>query len=259
MRLICNRLLLALTLFSIHVYANDEDSLNFQRVDPQLINYHLQINKNDDWIKTSASQPKNFFSLSSKNTSTFRDEVQMAWSISNLFSINLNLFEDGNYKNYFNLPSENTILPSPNKSASLTSRQSILETNTRLKGYKIGLSSDIKLSNQLKLGINLDYGKLNGANLIGFNTDNVNMSSFALGIKNKKFGASLITDSVIENNNFLSDQARMGFEIDWHFSENTTFSFGSKQQIKSNTNNTQTSNFDSLSGNVQYIKFQHNL
>ncbi len=243
----------------MHAYANDEDTVNFQRIDPQLINYHLQENKNEDWIKTSPSQPNKFFSLSSKKTNSFRDEVEMAWSFSNLFSINVNLFEDGNYKNYFNLPSDNTVVASLNKSASLTSQQPTLETNTRLKGYKIGLSSDIGLGNQFKLGINLDYGKLNGANLIGFNTDNVNTSSFALGIKNKKFGASLITDSVIENNNFLSDQARMGFEIDWHFSENTTFSFGSKQQIKSSANNTQTTNFDSLSGNVQYIKFQHNL
>ncbi len=238
--------------------AKDENSLNFQRIDPQLINYHLQENQDDEWIKTNASQPSKLFSLSSKKTNSFRDEVEMAWSFSNLFSINVNLFEDANYKNYFNLPSQNTPTRSLNKSAS-RSLQPTLDTNTRLKGYKIGLSSDIGIGNELKLGINLDYGKLNGANLIGFNTDNVNMSSFALGIKNKKFGASLITDSVIENNNFLSDQARMGFEIDWHFSENTTFSFGSKQQIKSNTSSTQITNFDSLSGNVQYIKFQHNL
>ncbi len=258
MKLFCNLLLLALTLFSMSAHANDEDSLNFQRIDPQLINYHLQENKDDSWIKTHTSQPDKFFSLSSKKTNSFRDEVEMAWSFSNLFSINVNLFEDGNYKNYFNLPSQSSPTRSLNKSAS-RSLQPTLDTNTRLKGYKIGLSSDFGIGNQFKLGINLDYGKLNGADLIGFNTNNVNMSSFALGIKNKKFGASLITDSVIENNNFLSNQARMGFEIDWHFSENTTFSFGSKQQIKNTDDSSQTTNFDNLSGNVQYIKFQYNL
>lgn len=242
----------------MHAYANDEDSLNFQKIDPQLINYHLQEDEDDDWIKTNTSQPKKFFSLSSQRTNSFRDEVEMAWSFSNLFSINVNLFEDGNYKNYFNLPSQSIPTRSLNKSAS-RSLQPTLDANTRLKGYKVGLSSDFGIGNELKLGINIDYGKLNGANLIGFNTNNVNMSSFALGIKNKKFGASLITDSVIENNNFLSDQARMGIEIDWHLSENTTFSFGTKQQIKNNNTSTQTTNFDNLSGNVQYIKFQHNL
>ena len=238
--------------------AKDGDSLNFQKIDPQLINYHLQDNKNDEWIKTNTSQPNKFFSLSSKKTNSFRDEVEMAWSFSNLFSINVNLFEDGNYKNYFNLPLQNITAPSINKSAS-RSLQPTLDANTRLKGYKIGLSSDFGLGNELKVGINLDYGKLNGANLLGFNTDNINTSSFALGIKSKKFGASLITDSIIENNNFLTNQARMGLEIDWHFSENTTFSFGTKQQIHNKNTSTQTTNFDNLSGNVQYIKFQHNL
>ena len=258
MKLICNLLLLALTLLSMLANANDEDSLNFQRIDPQLINYSLQENKGDEWIKTSISQPSKFFSLSSQNTNTFRDEVEMAWSFSKLFSININLFEDGNYKNYFNLPSQSIATRSINKSAS-RSFQPTLDANTRLQGYKIGLSSDFGLGNELKLGINLDYGKLNGANLIGFNTDNINTSSFALGIKSKKFGASLITDSIIENNNFLTNQARMGIEIDWHFSENTTFSFGTKQQINNNNTSAQSTNFDNLSGNVQYMKFQHNL
>jgi len=254
---VCNLLMLSTIVLSTHVFANDDDFLYFRKIDPQLINYHLQENKNDEWIKTTPSQPKKPFSLSSNQTNSFRDEVDIAWNFSNLFSINVNLFEDGNYKNYFNLPSQGVTTRSLNKSAT-RSLQPILDANTRLRGFKVGLSSDIALGNELKLGINLDYGTLNGANLIGFNTNNVNTSSFALGIKNKRFGASLITDSVIENNSFLTNQARMGFEIDWRFSKNTTFSFGSKQQINSDVNS-QEANFDNLSGNVQYIKFQHNL
>lgn len=243
----------------MHTYASDNQFYNSQKIDPQLINYHLQEDDTSDWIKTKAAQPNKLFTLESKKSNSFRDEVEMAWNFSNLFSINFNLFEDSNYKNYFATPSSNTqTIRSLNKSAS-RSLKPILDVNTKLRGYKIGLSSDIGIGNELQLGINLDYGKLNGATLIGFNANNINTGSFALGIKNKRFGASLITDSIIENNNFIATQARLGFEIDWHFSENTTFSFGSKKQIKHSSTATEPTNFDSLSGNVQYIKFQHNL
>lgn len=252
--------LLAASLLSTYTYANDDSIFNFYKVDSQLINYDIEDSTTDEnWIKTTSKKTNTFFNLSTKQTNSFRDEVQMAWNFTDFFSVNVNLFEDNNYSNYFSLPSLNANSRPFNKSTSTSLATGNLDVNTRLQGYKIGVSSDFGIGEKLKVGINLDYGTLNRADLVGFRSENVNTSSFELGIRNSKFGASVITDGVIENNTFLTEQSRMGIEIDWHFSDNTTFSFGTKKQMNKNDTTTQTTTLDNLSGNVQYIKFQHNL
>ena len=114
------------------------------------------------------------------------------------------------------------------------------------------------MGNNYILNIDFDYGQLADADLVGFNSPEVNTSSFALGFRKAKFGASLLSDSYLEENVGLINSTRLGFELDWYFSDHTTISFGSKQRINNNQNNISNS-LDSLTGDVQYIKFQHNL
>ncbi len=241
-----------------HSYADDYNLARIltKTVDTPKFSYHLRKNTNDDWIKTNPAEAQPSFSLSPKQYNAFRDEIEIAWKFSDFFKVNFNVFEDNSYSQYYSNPTQIINTRSFGKMAARS--VPTVEINRRLRGYKIGLSSDFGIGNNFKLGINLDYGTLNGANLVGFTSENINTSSFALGLRKANFGASVITDAIIENNNFLADQSRMGIEFDWYLSDDSVFSVGTKTHINKETSNT-TSSLESLTGNVQYIKFKLNL
>jgi len=217
----------------------------------------------DDWIKVKNKNKKKHsaFSFSKKNKSIFGEELALAWNISNFISVNFNVFENQSRNDY-------TYLNSRTSSSNIAANKSfskfspIAQTTSdsyRIAGYKFGLSSKLGLGRNYKLDINFDYGVLDGADLIGFKNSAINTSSFALGIRKNKFGASLNTDIFIENSLDANANSRLGFELDWHFSDETTLSFGSKQRINSNLLNSQSNSLESLTGDIQYIKFKHNL
>ena len=217
---------------------------------------HLS-SEDDDWINTHTKKQRNKYSISTYNTPSFGNEVSVAWNFTKFFKINLNIFEN-QYRDDQLFPNDgfNKIL---NGSFDKNATNNIAsEINRSITGYKFGISSELGLGNDYKLGLNLDYGQLEGADLVGFNSDEVATTSFALGIRKSKFGASVNTDIFLEENIDLMESSRLGFEIDWYFSDETKLSLGSKQRMTNTT--TETSNsLDSLTGNVQYIKFQHNL
>lgn len=227
---------------------------------------NLSPNNNDDWIKIKSSE-NDLFSVVKNQDLTFGEELAIAWNLSDSLSVNLSVFENQLSNNYasnnqaslsgidnrlsFN---KNLINKSIND---LSVQQPSLDPNRNLTGYKLGISSQLGLGNDYKLNINFDYGQVAGANLEGFNNRDVSTTSFALGIRKAKFGASLNTDMYLQEDIDLIDRSRLGLEFDWHFSDDTTISFGTKQRLNKNTNRTST--LDSITGNVQYIKFKHSL
>ena len=66
-----------------------------------------------------------------------------------------------------------------------------------------------------------------------------------------------LIDIFLEDNTDFMQNSSYGLELDWYFSDDTTFSVGTKQRINSSIK--QENSLDSLTGNIQYIKFQHNL
>jgi hypothetical protein len=63
----------------------------------------------------------------------------------------------------------------------------------------------------------------------------------------------------LEENIDLKDHSRLGLELDWYLSDDTTLSFGTKQRLNSDSYLDRSNSIDNLTGDVQYIKFQHNL
>ncbi|MFK8010479.1 MAG: hypothetical protein AB8B80_00465 [Marinicellaceae bacterium] len=229
---------------------------------PAEINYNLNSNEfsitksdNNDWINIQTDQNKNYSITQSQNL-TFGNELSFAWNFTNLFKINLNVFENQfQDSNYASFESYDKFFGSADKNSTIDYSS---EINRSITGYKFGISSELGLGNNYKLDLNLDYGQLDGANLVGFTSEEISTTSFALGIRKSKFGASVNTDIYLEDNIDLMESSRLGFEIDWYFSDETKISLGSKQRMNNiipESNNS----LDSLTGNVQYIKFQHNL
>lgn len=236
--------------------AQDLSILNNE--DPQLISYKLVENQNNDWISVNSITSESQFTWSSNTTDILSEEIALAWNFKDFLSVNINVFEN-KYTSGFDGTKHHYISnnKSFNKSLSLQQPSSSLDINRRLIGYKFGVSSELELGEEYKLDINLDYGQLAGADLAGFTSNEVNTSSFELGIRTNKFGASFNTDLYHEKNIDLMQNSRLGLELDWYFSKDTTFSVGSKQRV--NDKVSQSNYLDSLTGNVQYIKFQHNL
>ncbi len=228
---------------------------------------NLAPNSGDDWIKIKSSE-NNLFSVAKNQDLTFGEELAIAWNLSDSLSVNLSVFENQLSNNYTasndqaGLAGVNNRLGFNknlvNKSINdLSAQQPVLDANRNLTGYKLGISSQLGLGNDYKLNINFDYGQVEGANLEGFQNRDINTTSFALGIRKAKFGASLNTDMYLQEDVDLIDRSRLGLEFDWHFSDDTSISFGTKQRLNKNTNRAST--LDSITGNVQYIKFKHNL
>ena len=236
--------------------AVDSELFYFSKFDPLLANNldNKEIQYND-WIKTENNHS---FSLETNKDVTFGDELSLAWSLSSFLTVNLSVFESQSNNNF----KENSILSSFNsgRNKSLIQPQSKpLDVNRNITSYKLGLSSALGLGSNYTLNINFDYGQLADADLVGFNSSEVNTTSFALGIRKAKFGASLNTDMYLEDNIDLKDHSRLGLELDWYLSDDTTLSFGTKQRLNSDSYIDRSNSIDNLTGNVQYIKFQHNL
>lgn len=221
------------------------------------------LNINDDWISANPKQNPPIFSLKSNKDIDFGNEVAIGWNLSNSIMINLSLFENRVNSNTSSNDNKTPYSYSKNfikgyQKIATQYQTPTLEANRNISGYKFGISSKFGMGNNYILNIDFDYGQLADADLVGFNSPEVNTSSFALGFRKAKFGASLLSDSYLEENVDLINSTRLGFELDWHFSDHTTISFGSKQRINNNQKNVSNS-LDSLTGDVQYIKFQHNL
>jgi hypothetical protein len=263
------RHLLVFILFSLNglrALADDEGSPNFRVYDPNPLSSFLYDDPQHDWIKTQNSDKNHYFSLEKNQDITFGEQFAIAWNLSDSFSINLSVFENQLNSNYLSNANSNAFAPNTprfqTKSlivAPVSQPQAIIDVNRSISGYKLGISSEIGIGHNYKLNFNFDYGQLEDANLVGFNSNEINTSSFAFGIRNKKFGASLNTDIFLEDNVDLRDHSRLGLELDWHFSDYTTISVGTKQRLNNSSYLDRSDTLDNLTGNVQYIKFKHNL
>lgn len=188
------------------------------------------------------------FSLKTKN------HFGLDWKLVENLSVNFNVFEDS--INFFDTNLETSPYPSM-ALKSFAPTRSFQSTNRQISGFKLGVSSELGLGKSLKLGLNFDIGKLEGADILGFNNPEVNTTSFGIGIRNSNFGASVNTDLYLEDMIPNLNQSRLGFEFDWHFSSNSKLSLGTKTSI--DPAQKVQSSIDEFTGDVQYIKFQHNL
>ncbi|MCF6320012.1 MAG: hypothetical protein L3J83_12195 [Proteobacteria bacterium] len=257
--------LIALFGTNLHAAENDTEQ-SFTLLGNQSNNLN-SLNVNNEWISANHKDNTPVFTLKANKNTDFGNEVAFAWNLSDSIVINLNLFESQlnlnttsrhnaipqNYnKNLNKNPSKNFGKPTtPYQTPSF-------DTNSNISGYNFGISSKFGMGNNTVLNIDFNYGQLVDVNSAEFTNPDVNTSSFALGFRKAKFGASFQTDSFLENNIDVIDNTRLGIELDWYFSDDTTISFGSKQRINSKQANGPNS-LDSLTGDVQYIKFQHNL
>ncbi len=216
----------------------------------------------DDWIKTTPhyiDTSKSNFSISKRDDFSLGKKVDFAWNISNFLSLNLSVFE--NQARYSTNTNPNRLFQHPSYGKVIAASSLVAnDTYRNLKGYSFGLSSEVDLWQNYKLDINFDYGLLDGADLVGFNHNAINTTSFALGIRKAKFGASVNTDIFLQDNVDYIDSSRLGIELDWHFTDDSKISIGTKQRLNnSSTTSSNPNSLDAITGNVQYIKFEHSL
>jgi hypothetical protein len=252
--------LVLLTFFSYSALAENDKTFMFVKNNIQLYK-NSQTANYDEWIQVKNNKNKSTLSFIQDKKSIFGNEFGVAWNISDFISVNFNYFENQSLlSNNQTYNTKNTMIA--NKSlgySKFLSTNNNFADSERISGYKFGLSSKLGLGRNYKLNINFDYGLMDGADLVGFDTNEINTSTFELGIRKNKFGASLNTDIFIEDSKEFNTNSRLGFELDWHFSDVTTLSFGSKQRINTSSFNNQSNSLESLTGNIQYIKFKHNL
>ena len=232
--------------------------------------HHRSLNSSkvdDAWISinnTNANKTSPFQLTLNDQDYNSQDELSFAWNLSDALIVNLSIFEtlantNQNYNNNFIQLNENLGINKNYNKLAIQPQNTFLDSSRNVSGYKLGISSKLDILDNYILNIGFDYGQLEDADLVGFNSPDVNTTSFELGFRKSRFGASLLTDTYLENNVDLTGHTRLGFELDWHFSDDTSISFGSKQRIKNSSSNNTSNSLDSLTGDVQYIKFQHNL
>ncbi|HOP22318.1 MAG TPA: hypothetical protein PK055_02510 [Gammaproteobacteria bacterium] len=224
-----------------------------------------------DWIKTKVTQADKSFQVLNNEDVLLNNEISFAWNFNEKISLSLNVFDNYLVSNEFGRGSDtfNSVntkslyFPGINKSLNIDSQNDLnlsSDFSRNFSGYKLGISSELGLGEEYKLNLNFDYGQLDGADSIGFNNEEVTTTSFGFGIRNNKFGASVNTDFFVEDDSeSFIENSRLGFELDWHFSDETTISLGSKKRFNKDSSSNNSSSFESMTGNVQYIKFQHNL
>jgi hypothetical protein len=247
-----------MAIFSSSLYAAENSIIPLQ-TDNNL----TTLSVSDDWISVNRNESTPIFVLKTKKSNNFGDVLAFGWNVSDSLMVNLSVFEN-RLTPSINKPSNNELNYSKNFYKSFTKMATPInpvgiDVNRNLSGYKFGISSKIGMGNNYTLNIDFDYGQLADANLVGFSSQDVSTSSFEFGFRKSKFGASILSDTYLDDKIDTLENTRLGFELDWYFSDNTTLSFGSKQRINKSTQKDISSSLDSLTGDVQYIKFQHNL
>jgi outer membrane receptor protein involved in Fe transport len=120
--------------------------------------------------------------------------------------------------------------------------------------YQLGVSSVLDISSNWRLGLDLSTGQVAG-DMIGLYQDQLDITSFGLGVRNQHFGASLHSDYASSQQNGTLYRSSIDLQVDWHFNKDGTLSFGARKNMNDNTG----TNLDRFTGTVPYIKFKHNL
>lgn len=122
-------------------------------------------------------------------------------------------------------------------------------------GYQLGITSVLNLTSNWRFGVDLSAGQVAG-DLWGLYEDQLDTTSIGFGIRNQRFGASLQSDFMSSQQHNNVRQSTIDLQVDWHFNQDGTLSFGARR----NMNDVPTAtNLDQFIGTVPYIKFKHNL
>ena len=120
--------------------------------------------------------------------------------------------------------------------------------------YQLGVSSVLDISPNWRLGLDLSTGQVDG-DMVGLYQDQLDTTSFGLGVRNQRFGASLHSDYISSQQNSSLYRNSIDLQVDWYFNQDGTLSFGARKNMNDNT----ATNLDRFTGTVPYIKFKHNL
>jgi|SRR5690554_4816853 len=122
-------------------------------------------------------------------------------------------------------------------------------------GYQLGITSVLNLTSNWRFGVDLSTGQVSG-DLWGLYQDQLDTTSVGFGIRNHRFGASLQSDFVSSQQHSNVHQSTIDLQVDWHFNQDGTLSFGARRNMNYAPTAT---NLDQFTGTVPYIKFKHNL
>ena len=126
-----------------------------------------------------------------------------------------------------------------------------------LLGFQLGISSVLNLTGKTQFGFEFEHGRLETdyPSLLG---EDITATSFGFGLRTGRFGASLNSDLFTSQNADMLDRSTLDFQLDWHFTDKGTISFGAHKNMSDSSSSEQRS-IDDFTGTIPYIKFRHNL
>ncbi|MCX7544460.1 hypothetical protein [Marinicella gelatinilytica] len=169
--------------------------------------------------------------------SVYGHQVMFRMQFADWLSLRLGVYDDSQVNQLF-MPVPNQIKPSDSNDF----------------GYQLGISSVLDISTNWRFGVDLSTGQVSG-DVLGLYQDQLDTTSFGLGVRNQRFGASLHSDFASSQQNSDLYRSSIDLQVDWHFNQDGTLSFGARKNMNDNAS----TNLDQFTGTVPYIKFKHNL
>lgn len=169
--------------------------------------------------------------------SVYGQQVMFRMQFADWLSLRLGVYDDNQAGQLF--------LPIPNQQK---------YSNQNDLSYQLGISSVLDISPNWRFGVDLSTGQVSG-DVLGLYQDQLDTTSFGLGVRNQRFGASFHSDYASSRQNSALYRSSIDLQVDWHFNQDGTLSFGARKHMNDNT----ATNLDQFTGTVPYIKFKHNL
>lgn len=211
-----------------------------------VVNNQFDLTLDGDDFFLSENLLDNGVILQKRSQPILGNEVIIGKKIFPLLSVHINIFENDDISNTF-------------LQSSLINRGKNESADADLLGFQLGISSVMNLTSKTQLGFEFGHGRISSdySSLLG---QQIKSTSFALGVRGSRFAASLNSElfSSYETAGDYSRSSVLDFQVDWHFTEQGTISFGAQKNISENQFESN-QNIDELTGTIPYIKFRHNL
>jgi len=207
--------------------------------------FDLSLDSDFTFLGENSSEEGGFI-YQRRYQSVLGNEFIIGKKVSPLLSVHLNLFENEAIGSTLLQPNflNNSGLGSNSQDADLL-------------GFQLGISSVLNLTGKTQFGFEFEHGRIETdyPSLLG---EDIRATSFGLGLRTGRFGASLNSDMFTSQSVDMMDRSTLDIQLDWHFTDKGTISFGAHKNMSDGSSSQQRS-IDDFTGTIPYIKFRHNL
>ncbi|WP_395374414.1 hypothetical protein [Marinicella sp. W31] len=225
------------------------DNYDFARYSTVTDTFDLSLSGDFTFLDDNASEEGGLI-YQRRYQSVLGNEFIIGKKIAPMLSVHLNLFENEDVGSALMQPDFFS-----NSSGANGLGYSSMDAD--LLGFQLGISSVLNLTGKTQFGFEFEHGRIETdyPSLLG---EDITATSFGLGLRTGRFGASLNSDLFTSQNADMLDRTTLDFQFDWHFTDKGTISFGAHKNMSDSSSSEQRS-IDDFTGTIPYIKFRHNL